>query len=154
MARTHTILVNYGVSPLTLSQSRMRGGILYADGGTLGGSPGQGVYWSVGDEQGAALHRDQDTTGKRRWSDEAEYLALEAALRIILRQAVDGDEWVVLMDCRGVLRQVRNERTPRRPRTRDLYWTCQELLLRLTDLGVKIHLKWVARGEVVKVLGH
>lgn len=127
---------------------------LYADGGTVGGSPGRSIYWSVGTEGGVPLVREWDDTGRRRWSDEAEYLALHAALKIVLQDCKHGDTALVHMDCRPVVRHIRTNHTPRSPRCRPLYWQCIELLERIQERGVQVVLKWVKRQEVVERLGH
>lgn len=127
--------------------------VLYADGGTLGGSPGRGVYYSVGSNRGIDL-RESDTSGKLRHSDEAEYKALIAALRILGRTCRPGDRALVVMDCRNVLERVAQHRTPRRPRCRTLFWKAVALKQRLESRGVELHLEWRERRQLVEVLGH
>jgi ribonuclease HI len=127
--------------------------VLYADGGTTGGSPGRGVYYSVGTAEGMIFH-ERDDSGRRRWSDEAEYLALNAALKIMAAQLHDGEQGLILMDCRPVVRHLNTLRKPKHPRLRELYWTIAEQLVRLEARGVCVKLKWVRRLEVVRILGH
>lgn len=125
---------------------------LYADGGTLGGSPGRGVYWSVGNYQGVTY--GEDTTGQLKRSDEAEYLALLAALKILTHRCKPGDIALIYMDCRPVVRHVRTQHKPKNPRLRPLYWEVQEQLDRLRRMGIRVVLQWVSRKEIVPVLGH
>lgn len=127
--------------------------VLYADGGTLGGSPGRGIYYSVGNPEYGVI-RSRDESGKRRRSDEAEFLALLAALRLSNELLHAGDLGVVLMDCRSVVHHVRRQAKPRCARLRQVYWDIQEVLRTMLERGVRITLRWVGRTEMVRVLGH
>jgi ribonuclease HI len=127
---------------------------LYADGGTLGGSPGSGIYWSVGNERDGVL-RYEDKSGKRRRSDEAEYLALLTALRVIIRSSLEeGDVALVYCDCRPVVNHIRTQQKPRTVRLRSVYWDIQEALERLKDRGIRVVLVWTKRDKMVEILGH
>lgn len=126
---------------------------LWADGGTIGGSPGLGVYWSIGnDTQGVVRYRDN--SGERKHSDEAEYLALRAALQMLLSVCNKDDVALVRMDCKPVVWHIKNVRKPRSRRLRSLYWDIRELLKRLDKNSVDVVLLWVPRAEMVKRLGH
>lgn len=127
--------------------------VLWADGGTIGGSPGTGVYWSIGnDRHGVVRYRDE--TGQLKRSDEAEYLALRTALQLLLHICQPGQVAVVCMDCRPIVWHIRTQHKPRNVRLRSLYWDIQELLQRLQRNGVDVVLQWVPRREMVEVLGH
>lgn len=138
---------------LDLPDSTVPALTLYADGGTIGGSPGRGIYYSFGNKTHGIV-RKQDVTGKRRRSDEAEFLALLSALRFSGDLLKDGETLLIHMDCRLVVRAVRRQIKPRPARLRALYWDVQEVLARLVERGIRIVLRWVKRTEMVKVLGH
>lgn len=127
--------------------------ILWADGGTIGGSPGTGVYWSIGnDTQGVVRYRDE--SGSMIRSDEAEYLALKAALQLMLHVCQPGQVAVVHMDCRPIVWHIKTQHKPRNKRLRSLYWDVQELLARLDENGVDVVFRWVPRRKMVEILGH
>ena len=126
---------------------------LWADGGTIGGSPGAGVYWSIGNSKHGVV-RYRDDSGKRKHSDEAEYLALRAALQMLLQVCGKGEVARVRVDCRPVVWHIHNSRKPRNRRLRSLYWDVKELLRRLDSNGVDVVLEWVSRKEMVDLFGH
>lgn len=126
---------------------------LWADGGTFGGSPGTGVYWSIGNKKSGII-RYRDLSGQKKHSDEAEYLALEAALQLLLRVSQAGEVAVVQLDCQPVVWHIQNYKTPRNARLREHYWAIREMLKRLKKNGVEVRLKWVPRTEMMDVLGH
>lgn len=127
---------------------------LFADGGTIGGSPGSGIYWSVGGPDHGVL-RYEDRTGKRRRSDEAEYLALLTALKVLIRSSLDpGDIVLVWCDCRPVVNHIHGYQKPRAVRLREVYWQIQEALEKLREREVRVVLRWTKRDRMVEVLGH
>lgn len=126
---------------------------VWADGGTIGGSPGVGVYWSIGNSTHGVV-RYRDDSGKRKHSDEAEYLALRAALQLLLAVCSEGDVAQVQMDCKPVVWHISNSQKPRNRRLRSLYWDVKEALRRLDENGVDVVLTWVPRKEMVDQLGH
>jgi ribonuclease HI len=128
--------------------------VMYADGGTIGGSPGsRGIYWSVKSEQGLSSC-GTDETGRRRRSDEAEYTALITSLQLLLRYTHGGELATIHMDCRPVVRSIRLYQKPRPARCRDLYWAAIELMSRLHERDVHVVVSWVPRARMVEVLGH
>lgn len=127
--------------------------VMYADGGTIGGSPGRGIYWNVKSEQGLASG-GTDESGRRRRSDEAEFLALLAALRLLTSFAHQGNVALIRMDCRPLVRHVTLFKKPRAARLRDLYWAVVETLARLNEREVRVQIQWVPREQIVAVLGH
>lgn len=126
---------------------------LYADGGTIGGSPGRAVYWSVGTREWFIL-RKRDESGRFRKSDEAEYHALLDALRCVSIQCESGDTACVRMDCRPVLNHIRCRKPPRAPRLRAVYDEIQEMIESLNSRGVFVELEWVCQKEMKQILGH
>lgn len=125
--------------------------VLYADGGTLGASPSnRGIYWSVGTAEGVA-GRWTDATGRRKRSDEAEYLALYTALWLALQL---GEAVTVRMDCWSVVQAVKYRKPPRAYKTRQLYDAVLARLAQLRAAQTPVTLEWVARRNVKKILGH
>jgi ribonuclease HI len=116
----------------------------------VGGSPGRAVYWSVGTDAGVALH---DTSTRHHRSDEAELLALLAALRLAAAVA-DAPLAIVHMDCASLIRLV-NRRTA--PRCRRLAAPFGDVLACLDELrarGCRVAIRYVPRLEIEGVLGH
>lgn len=131
---------------------------LYADGGTIGGSPGRGVYWSVASEDGLAVY-GVDESGRRKHSDEAEMLALVSALTLTASHLQDGQVVLIWMDCRPLVRRLwalngGSARVPRAPRARGLWWELVGRLDRLRERDIVVALCWVGRERLVEVLGH
>lgn len=126
---------------------------LYADGGTIGGSPGRGIYWTVESDRGTTI-RKQDLTGKRRRSDEAEYHALVEALHHLLRIARPGDVAVIFTDSHHVLHHVRRRLRPRSPRLVELYWETILTLRELAEREITVILGWCPRQVIRGRLGH
>lgn len=128
--------------------------VVYADGGTLGGSPGShGVRWSVGRADGPIL-RQVDTTGRFRRSEEAEFLAFVEAVRQIRDTCGRGEAALVVTDCSTVLHHFGDRHVPRRRRLRDLYALGRDLMKELRFHGVDVRIAQRGRDEVEAVLGH
>lgn len=129
--------------------------VLYADGGTLGGSPGcDGVYWSVGSPDGPS-YRQVDRSGRHRRSEEAEFLAFVEALEHLRDSCSRGDTGLVLTDCTSVLVHFKDLREPKKNRRlREIYERGLRLMTELRFLGVNVQIGWTPRDEMVSVLGH
>jgi ribonuclease HI len=126
---------------------------LYADGGTVGGSPGRAIYWSVGTAH-QVISREEDPSGRRRWSDEAEFMALLAALRHVEEVCHPGDVGRVVMDCRPLVRHVQTRRRPRCSRLQTLFTEIMDRIRQLADRNIRVVVEWAQRRELVSVLGH
>jgi ribonuclease HI len=126
---------------------------LYADGGTVGGSPGRSIYWSVGTTS-EVIAREEDFSGRRRWSDEAEFLALLSALRHMETTCQPGDRARVVMDCRPLVRHVNTRRRPRCNRLQGLFAEIMDRLRALAERNILVAVEWARRQELVSVLGH
>jgi hypothetical protein len=111
------------------------------------------VYWSVGTEDGIA-GRWEDRSGRRKRSDEAEWLALYSALWCVPSFAEPGQSVVIKLDCRIIVHVLNRHRTPSAGRVQGLYRAARHLLEQLAADGYVVRLEWVERAEVKKVLGH
>ena len=127
--------------------------VLYADGGTVGGSPGRGIYWSVGGIYSPAV-RAQDCSGQCRWSLQAEFAALIEALKTLSQTCRPGSLGVIRMDSRSVVDSVTRGRPPRNARVAAFFLEVQQWLLSLRERGVRVVIEWVSRDEIQQVLGH
>jgi hypothetical protein len=124
---------------------------LWADGGTVGGSPGKSVYFSVGTNQGIAVH---STSNRYRRSDEAELLALQAALQMVADRTDDAMDTIVNMDCQSLVSLVNRRRAPSCRRLQGLFSDVTGMLSGLEERGVRVFVRYVTRDNMVSVLGH
>lgn len=113
--------------------------------GACRGNPGPSGYGFVlYDGDGTLVEEGSGPLG-RATNNQAEYLALEAALACLARHAVE--EVVVCMDSQLVVRQVLGAYQVRQPTLRRLWHRVREQLASLKAAGVEVALRHVPREE-------
>lgn len=132
--------------------------ILYADGGTIGEinpSP-YGVYWSFGVEDAYGFYlvdrRQQDTSYAT--NNEAEYLALIAALQYADTQVTCDDSVLIRMDSQLIVNQFSGRWRIKKANLERLFRIADEWRRRLKSLHTRVSLEWVPRDELVTRVGH
>lgn len=127
---------------------------VYADGGTINGSPGEAIYWSVGWDGERKFHVEDEQSG-RTWHDEAEYQALRAALRKVRPRLEPGDQVVIYVDYIQIVSWVRHNQQPSPERLHSLHESVLDLIdYTEREYDVDVRVRWVQRGKMVEVLGH
>lgn len=132
---------------------------LYCDGGIIGHSnPGDGVYWSVGQATGED-GRDTEIVEKEgtynyHTNNEAEYLALNAALQHAATLAGETDHVVIHSDSQLIVNQFNGRWRCGKAHLRKLLATTRRNAEFLDDLGIKVEVMWVKRDVSMRRLGH
>ena len=123
--------------------------LIFADGGTVGGSPGRSIYYSLKLPDGS-VRRFQNRRFKL--ASAAEALSLISALRWIRANGNPGDLFHVHMDCQNLVNRICGDRPRRKPCA--LETKARSLYRALIGRGVQVRVLWNPRETLVRELGH
>lgn len=133
---------------------------LFCDGGIIGSrNPGDGVYWSVGKAVGEHGNDteivEKDGTYDYKTNNEAEYLALNAALLYAATEHSNGIRRVIIhSDSQLIVNQFNDEWKCGQERLQKLLEQVRRNARFLEMAGMTVEVMWVKRTVSVRRLGH